>query len=235
MSVSQTDYQSAPQVVTGSGHGQDGLQVAQWRYDESQLSSAEEAASRYEKPTTENQQKPVGTLANMKRSTFWLILGLAAVIIIGVSVGGAVGGSMQVQASASNSDSSNNSNNSSSSSTNLPGKASPTRDCPATNGTTYKSAYTLGTNGAVPEGAGLSFQKLCSTGSPGDTVAAGYFQSFDLCIELCASLNFRAGNRGCVSVDYKFEGAREPVNCWAHGSSIGGRRTETQVDTAVLV
>ncbi|GAB1311774.1 hypothetical protein MFIFM68171_01984 [Madurella fahalii] len=228
------DYHSAPQAVTGSGHGQDGLQVAQWSYDRHQPSTAKEGSEKievYQKQLQDYQQKRVGTLANMKKSTFWLILGLVSIIIIGVSVGGAVGGTMQVAANNGNSQSSASTSSPPSSATTLP---SPTRDCPDSDGTTFKSAYTLGSQGAVPETAGLHFVKHCSTGHPGNTIASGYVQSFNHCIELCASLNFWAKNRRCVSVDYRFQGAREPNNCWAHNSTTGSN-AENDIDSAILV
>jgi hypothetical protein len=246
--VLTAQYHNAPQVVTGSGHSQDGLQVARWSYDAPQPYTVKEASENieaYQKPLEAFQQKRVITLANMKKSTFWLILGLASIIVIGASVGGAVGGTMRVvKNNDDNNDDNNNNNNNnndqSSVSTSSPTSSSttlplPTRDCPNSDGTTFKSAYTLGSQGDVPEAAGLHFVKHCSAGHPGNTIATGYFQSFDRCIELCASLNFWAKNRGCVSVDYKFQGAKEPTNCWAHNSTIGGRNAENDIDSAILV
>jgi hypothetical protein len=164
------------------------------------------------------QPNAAGTLANMKKSTFWLILGLVSLAVIGISVGGAVGGTIsanknsqdQVESPAGNSTTPSNTP------TKLP---QPTSDCPGSNGETYNSAY-LGGTGPVPPSAGLRFTKFCSSSHPGDNIGSGFFQTFDECIELCSSLNYWAKNKGCKSVDYEPTG-KFPANCWAHNTTRG--------------
>jgi hypothetical protein len=39
---------------------------------------------------------PKGRLGNMKASTFWLLLGLISIVVIGAAIGGAVGGTTAV-------------------------------------------------------------------------------------------------------------------------------------------
>jgi len=71
----------------------------------------------------------------------------------------------------------------------------------------------------VPPSAGLRFTKFCSSSHPGDNVASGYFQTFDGCIELCASLNFWSKGKGCKSVDYMVGGVFR-TNFWAHSDVL---------------
>jgi len=75
-----------------SGHGQDGLQVASWSYN-----SRDNSEKNVEDlPAKPRQQHEMKTLANMKRSTFWLILGLVSLSVIGISVSGVVDDTIRV-------------------------------------------------------------------------------------------------------------------------------------------
>ena len=175
-----------------------------------------------EQQQKQKQNATGGTLASMKRSTFWLILGIASLAVIGISVGGAVGGTISVrnnntQARVESPTSSSSTDPGSTTPTKLP-QPQPTSDCPGSNGTTYNSAYLAGGHGSVPPGAGLRFVKICSAGHPGDNVGSGFFRTFDECIELCASLNYWAANKGCKTVDYEATGTF-PTNCWAHNTT----------------
>jgi hypothetical protein len=98
-----------------------------------------------------------------------------------------------------------------------PAQFTPSTDCPNSNGTTYTSLFAQGKDGTPAPGAGLTFQKYCNLGFPGGMIklAEAWVYSFNDCIELCASINFWAGNSSCQGANYWLAGTK-PGNCWAY-------------------
>jgi hypothetical protein len=190
----------------------------------------------YEKNTEVLQDSAGKTLANMKRSTFWLILGLVSLAVIGISVGGAVGGTISANKN-NNSQAQAGTSTTTSSTSVLPSstpttRPQPTSDCPGSNGTTYNSAYLGGTSPGPPS-AGLRFTKFCSSSHAGVDIGSGFFQTFDECIELCASLNYWAENKVCKMAVFEPTG-KFPANCWTHNTT-GEMVVDKIHDTAVLI
>ncbi|OCL03563.1 hypothetical protein AOQ84DRAFT_392203 [Glonium stellatum] len=178
------------------------------------------------------------------KASFWLVFGLLSIVILGATVGGAVGGAAAARKSsggtvtvsiATRTTVTAHSRFSSSFSMSTPSSAAPiatpSSDCPSTNGTIYTSLFANGKSGTVPSGAGLKFLKLCSVEQYGFNLAEGYFMTFDECIELCASLNFFNKNSNCLGVTFIANGT-QPGNCWAHNVTTSVFNSD--VSSAVL-
>jgi hypothetical protein len=81
----------------------------------------------------------------------------------------------------------------------------------------YTSKYIQGMVGKPPANAALTFQKFCELGFPAGliTIAEAYVYTFDACIEMCASMNFYAGDATCAGASY-WQGGQSPGNCWVY-------------------
>jgi hypothetical protein len=51
------------------------------------------------------------------------------------------------------------------------------------------------------------------------TLLEAFVYSLDDCIEVCASLNYRASDKNCTVAVYDVKGSR-PGNCWAGSSEV---------------
>src|SRR4051812_35065164 len=78
-------YSVAPQVAYVQG--QDGLQVAPWEsnaFPPPMAKAGSESIQTVLPKTHEpHHQKPAGLMGNMKQSTFWLLVGLVSLLVIG--------------------------------------------------------------------------------------------------------------------------------------------------------
>ncbi|KAK3389866.1 hypothetical protein B0H63DRAFT_464454 [Podospora didyma] len=204
------------------------------------------------KPLPEQPQKRLGPLGRMKPLTFWLLVVLVSVVVIAASVGGAIAGSNAKTSQAQPLTTTKPEGSAESPTTNSPASSTssfttsstpspaatvvmvaqkPTSDCPDSAGQVYNSTFLLGKQGAVPANAGLQFVKFCTRGNQGTIIGSAYVPTLEACIELCASLNFRAGNKKCVQVNYDIRSAF-PFNCFAASTANG---KEVAVDGALLV
>ncbi|KAN0089692.1 hypothetical protein V8E51_019952 [Hyaloscypha variabilis] len=167
---------------------------------------------------------PSKRLGDMKASTFWLLFCLICVVVIGVTVSGAVGGSIAANKSYHPNTVTQlltltNTNTLPTSSLSTPTTRSqsavppfPTSDCASTNGSIYNSLFLTGSEGPVPPSASLSFTKVCGVEQYGFNLALVYVTTFEACIELCASMNFWNQDKNCLGVAYLLTGSM-PGNC----------------------
>ncbi|KAI0413179.1 hypothetical protein F5X98DRAFT_378985 [Xylaria grammica] len=176
---------------------------------------------------------------DMKLSTCIIIALVIGIVVIGASVGGAIGGtaalrekpSQPSQPSPSDQDSTASSppispttsaSRSTTPSSTAPASPTPTfsTDCPSSNRTTYTSRFGTGGDGAVTPAMGLTFRKLCAVDRTAANVAQATVASFDLCIEVCASLNFWANSAAaCTAVAYAVGNGA----CWASNATLSTR------------
>ena len=100
--------------------------------------------------------------------------------------------------------------------------------CPDANNTLYTSSQAdRASDSKAEKTAGLTFTRYCDVASPLDgngnakasMLSEAFVYSLDDCIELCASLNYWAGEAKCTVAAYDVKGSR-PGNCWV-GSAEG--------------
>jgi hypothetical protein len=121
----------------------------------------------------------------------------------------------------------------------------PLDSCPDANNTAYTSTYaeTHETSETSSNNtANLTFILHCGLESPitsatgAATLSEAFVYTFDDCIELCASLNFWAGNANCSFAAYDVNGSR-PGNCWVgkkDGLVVGDLREKDGMAVAIL-
>ena len=118
----------------------------------------------------------------------------------------------------------------------------PISDCPQSNNTLYTSSFASGRSGTVPASASLNFTRYCDlksplTGSNAVVLSEAYAYSFVDCIEVCASLNFWAGNSQCSVAVYGATAGR-PGNCWVGSTNatvqVASLAANEGTDVAVL-
>jgi hypothetical protein len=163
-------------------------------------------------------------MLGLRPCIFWIVIIVLAIVVIGASVGGAVGGRKALEGHSQNEgpriatttlSTATSATGFTTTSATLTPAPTPTTDCPRSNNTTYRSKFLSGDNGPVGSSAQLVFTKSCDARYSSGFIAQSYVYSFDDCIELCASLNFWANNGDCIGASYEAEGS-PPGNCWAH-------------------
>ncbi|GAW23008.1 hypothetical protein ANO14919_125550 [Xylariales sp. No.14919] len=180
---------------------------------------------------------------DMKLSTCIIIALVIGIVVIGASVGGAIGGTAALREKPSQpsqpspSDSQDptassppislttSASRSTTPSSTAPASPTPTfsTDCPSSNRTTYTSRFSTGGDGAVTPAMGLTFRKLCAVDRTATNVAQATVASFDLCIEVCASLNFWANSAAaCTAVAYAVGNGA----CWASNATLSTRQND---------
>lgn len=87
-------------------------------------------------------------------------------------------------------------------------------DCPDANGTTF--ILDDGQNGAY------SFRKYCGFNNVGSNIAQVCVPTFNMCIQLCANINYLNGDTRCRGVDFDADGGGSQAgNCWAkNGTNV---------------
>lgn len=117
---------------------------------------------------------------------------------------------------------------------------SPLSDCPQSNNTFYTSSLSSGAFGTVRPAAGLNFTKYCDVDSPlsnpgAKTLSEAFVYSLSDCVEVCASLNFYAGNANCSVAVYQANDDR-PGNCWVGlaNATLSQLGAKTGTDVALL-
>ena len=74
--------------------------------------------------------------------------------------------------------------------------------------------------------------------STGTNMASNFVQSFDACIDLCASLNFWSGSRACVVAVF-MRGGGYPTNCWVQNVTTTGnedkKKPNSGTDSGFLI
>lgn len=165
-------------------------------------------------------------ICGLRRKSFWIVLGVAAVVVVGAAVGGGVGGALSNRSSASASASASESSgvSSSSQSTTTPTATVPSsvslttttlvgptqtllRDCPSSNNSLYEVAF-----GSDQ----FQFRKMCSVklAGNGDNVVSEKTASLDDCISRCASYD----NANRTEIASGSSGVCNAV-CWRHSLS----------------
>lgn len=88
--------------------------------------------------------------------------------------------------------------------------------------------------------AGLNFTKYCDVDSPlsntgAKTLSEAFVYSFSDCVEVCASLNFYAGDGNCSVAVYQ-PNADRPGNCWvgSANTTFSQLGAKTGIDVALL-
>lgn len=118
----------------------------------------------------------------------------------------------------------------------------PLNPCPDANDTTYTSPLSNRQSDSASKTAGLKFTRYCDVDSPVDgvksasTLSEAFVYSLDDCVEVCASLNYWAGNQNCTVAVYDVKGSR-PGNCWVggfEGVSIEDLQDKDGVAVAIL-
>jgi hypothetical protein len=119
----------------------------------------------------------------------------------------------------------------------------PLDSCPDANNTSYTSTYAETHEiSDSANTANLTFTLHCDLESPitsssgAATLSEAFVYSFDDCIELCASLNFWAGNANCSFAAYDVKGSR-PGNCWVgkkDGLTVGDLKEKDGIAVAIL-
>ncbi|KAI0147029.1 hypothetical protein GGR57DRAFT_282143 [Xylariaceae sp. FL1272] len=185
----------------------------------------------------------------LKRFLFFALL--AAIIVTGVAVGGAVGGTLAVQKKSNHEENAADISSSTTSisvptptstqsriapstlttqtsdATNTP---TPSSDCPLSNRTIDVSDFTLEQEGPTTPEMGLKFEKLCSVDTWGYNLAESVANSFNECIELCASFNFWNNNAGCVAVSFH----KLDRVCYVHNQTSELHLGDDSIDMALL-
>lgn len=162
-------------------------------------------------------------ICGLRRKTFWIVLAVVAVVVIGAAVGGGVGGALSNRSSASASASASASSSSGVSSTaptpTEPSSVSVTtttlvgptqtllRDCPSSDNTLYEVSF-----GADQ----FEFRKMCSIklAGNGDNVVSVKTANLDDCINRCANYN----NENRTEIASGSSGVCNAV-CWRHSLS----------------
>ncbi|KAF2168879.1 hypothetical protein M409DRAFT_20893 [Zasmidium cellare ATCC 36951] len=192
------------------------------------------SAEMQEKVSDAAEQRERGhRIARMPVWAFWLLLGALGLVVIGASVGGAVGGSAAVRSHDSSNDlntsgtssipSASSANPSSSigstssiSSTAPSASATASTDCPGVNGTAYTPA---GFSGPISPG---TYTQVCGGNdtkprwvqSNGQLTSA-FVSSLKPCIDLCSYWNLLASDQTTLcAVAALIPDGRPPYNCW---------------------
>lgn len=218
--------------------------------------SLEPAQAEKELATQQGTEKPAGDtsayqdidfpnrhICGLRRKTFWIVLAVATVVVVGAAVGGGVGGALSNRSSASASASSSSGVSSTAPTTTVPSSVSITtttiagptqtllRDCPSSNNSLYEVAF-----GSDQ----FEFRKMCSVklAGTGDNVVNDKTTSFDDCISRCASYNnanrteIASGSSGvCNAVCWRNSLSSDwPGQCFGfstQNSSTGGFSIDT--------
>ncbi|KAK4502591.1 hypothetical protein PRZ48_006017 [Zasmidium cellare] len=212
-----------------------------------------DAAPENSKPDGKTRESPPRRIAGLHVWVFWLIIGIIGVVVIGASVGGAVGGTQSSKGQsdptttvfANQPQSTPNSASSGSSASSTGGSAPSsqqtadtvytpaTRDCPGSDGQTYTPFQPSGGQGQY------TFTKDCEKNwAEGKwDITQAFVQSFDLCIDMCSSWNYfdHPGGEKCAGVVFQASGA-PPGNCWIKNSSLvrNGLEQSDNTDIALL-
>lgn len=193
----------------------------------------------------DTNDRPPRIIFGMKVRTFLLVAAIMLLLIVGAAVGGALGGARRenhVQPDYSPANIETNSGSSSASSSTPTSAMSssssgyqptiptytPLDACPDANNTLYTSSQAdRASDSKAEKTAGLTFTRYCDVASPLDgngnakasMLSEAFVYSLDDCIELCASLNYWAGEAKCTVAAYDVKGSRHG-NCWV-GSAEG--------------
>ncbi|KAK4499889.1 hypothetical protein PRZ48_008075 [Zasmidium cellare] len=176
-------------------------------------------------PPTAEQRRGGRRIAGLPVWAFWLILGALGLVVIGASVGGAVGGSAAMKShdsSSASNPSSTAANPTSSASSSTPSASGiAITGCPGSNGTTYTPAgYTGPTNpGTYTQVCGGDNSKPQWVQSYGQLMSA-FVPSLKDCIDLCSYWNLlRAANDSTpCTVAALIPNGQPPYNCWIRNS-----------------
>lgn len=116
---------------------------------------------------------------------------------------------------------------------------SPLSDCPQSNNTLYSSSLASNDSNNAQTSPGLNFTKYCDVDSPlsnsgAKTLSEAFVYSFSDCVEVCASLNFYAGDKNCSVAVYQVDGNR-PGNCWVGTAETTFAQLEAKTGTDVAL
>ncbi|KAM0817894.1 putative Filament-forming protein (Tpr p270) protein [Seiridium cardinale] len=178
-------------------------------------------------------------IGGVRKRVFWPILVLVGLVVIGASVGGALGGMVGIrnnQASSaptfsasstrafsteassndpsltgSPSSSAITTSGTTSTPTTTPDLAQTTDGCPASNRTTYAALNPTDSNPTDQV-----YTKYCGFDTDGNTLMGAYMQNFDLCVNLCNNWTYFQSDSStkCTSLAFLPVGS-PPNNCWA--------------------
>ncbi|KAF2153273.1 hypothetical protein K461DRAFT_138171 [Myriangium duriaei CBS 260.36] len=177
--------------------------------------------------------KPPLIIFGMKLRTFLVVTVVVICIIIGASVGGALGrpkqatavtsqGSSTTLTAMASSASSTSATAQSSGATSTYAAPVPTysvlNDCPQSNNTVYTASA------ASSSSERSLFTKYCNMASPlanqgSKTLSQAFVYSFDDCVDVCAGMNYWGGNTTCNVAAFVY-GAARPANCYVGFANI---------------
>lgn len=207
-------------------HGYSDLQVVP------DQASLEPAQAEKQLATQQGNEKPAGDfpayqhsdsskrhICGLRRKTFWIVLAIATVVVIGAAVGGGVGGALSNRSSTSASASAPASSHTTAPTTTVASSVSVTtttlvgptqtllRDCPSSNNSLYEVSF-----GADQ----FKFRKMCSAklAGSGDNVVNIKTGSLDDCVNRCASYN----NENRTEISSGSSGVCNAV-CWRNSLS----------------
>lgn len=227
-------YHNAPEVAPAAGlEYDDNLHPWSDKYPVVNASNY----SRYTpgSPTAKEAQlvshKPPLIIFGMKLRTFLVVFVIVVCVIIGASVGGALGRPKAATAvnpqSASTTltpyETQTTQSTTTADATSTYAAPVPTysvlNDCPQSNNTVF-TASAASSSSSIPS----NFIRHCGLASPlaeegAKTLSQAFVYSFDDCIDVCAGMNYWGGNDTCNVAAFAFDASR-PANCFVGFANI---------------